>query len=57
MQNFFENFKRDLGNALGNSSDSFDEFDHIFTTKLNKHAGKKEKLIREKRLIEIYVGP
>ena len=44
-----ESFKRDLSNALGSSSDSFDEFDHIFITKLNKHALKNKKLIKGKR--------
>ena len=41
-----ENFTEDYSNALGSSSDSFNEVDHIFTTKLNKHATKKKKLIR-----------
>ena len=41
-----ENFKRDLSHALGISIDSFDDFDEIFTTKLNKNAPKKKKLMR-----------
>ena len=33
--------KGDLSNALGSSSNSFDELDDIFTTKLNKNAPKE----------------
>ena len=32
---------------MASSSDSFDEFDYIFTIKLNKHAPKKEKFMTE----------
>ena len=42
----YKNFKGGVRNTLGSSSDLLEELDHIFTTKLNKHAAKKEKLIR-----------
>ena len=32
---------------MGSSSDSFDEYDYIFVTKLNKNTPKSKKLIRE----------
>ena len=41
-----ENFKEDLSEALCDCGDSFDDFDHIFTSKLNKHAPKKKRRIR-----------
>ena len=41
-----ENFKEDLNEALCDCGDSYDDFDHIFTSKLNKHAPKKKKWIR-----------
>ena len=41
-----ENFKEDLSEALCDCGDSYDDFDHIFTSKLNKHAPKKKKWIR-----------
>ena len=47
-ENFpYENFKGDLSNAFGSSSNLFDEFDHIFMAKSDKHAPKKKELIRE----------
>ena len=52
--------KGDLSNALGSSSNSFDELDDIFTTKLNKNAPKEKELIGgivSVILTEIYVGP
>ena len=41
-----ENFKEDLSEALCDCGDSCDDFDHIFTSKLNKHAPEKKKCIR-----------
>ena len=41
-----EDFKEDLSEALCDSGNSYDDFDHIFTSKLNKHAPKKKKWIR-----------
>ena len=41
-----ENFKEDFSEALCDCGDSYDDFDHIFTSKLNKHAPKKKKWIR-----------
>ena len=37
-----KNFKEDLSEALCDCGDSYDDFDHIFTSKLNKHAPKKK---------------
>ena len=42
-----ENIKGDLSEALFDCGDSYDNFDHIFTSKLNKHAPKKKKWIKE----------
>lgn len=50
----YENFKGDLCNALGMSSDSFDEYDHKCTTKLNKDASEKKMLIRGNSKPHIY---
>ena len=41
-----EDFKEDLSEALCDCGNSYDNFDHIFTSKLNKHAPKKKKWIR-----------
>ena len=41
-----ENFKENLSEALCDCGDSYDDSDHIFTSKLNKHAPKKKKWIR-----------
>ena len=41
-----ENFKEDLSEALYDCGDSYDDFDHIFTSKLNKHAPEEKKRIR-----------
>ena len=38
-----ENFKEDLSEALCDCGNSYDDFDHIFTSKLNEHAPKKKK--------------
>ena len=39
-----ENFKEDLSEGLCDCGDSYDDFDHIFTSNLNKYALKKEKV-------------
>ena len=41
-----ENFKEDLSEAVCDCGDSCDDFDRVFTSKLNKHAPKKKKRIR-----------
>ena len=41
-----EDFKEDLREVLCDCGNSYDDFDHIFTSKLNKHAPKKKKWIR-----------
>ena len=41
-----EDFKEDLSEALCDCGNSYDDFDHIFTSKLNKHAPNKKKWIR-----------
>ena len=41
-----EAFKEDFSKALCDCGNSYDDFDHIFTSKLNKHAPKKKKWIR-----------
>ena len=41
-----EDFKEDLSEALCDCGNSYDDFDHIFTSTLNKHAPKKKKWIR-----------
>ena len=41
-----EDFKEDLSEALCDCGNSYDDFDHIFTSKLNKHARTKKKWIR-----------
>ena len=41
-----EDFKEDLSEALCDCGNSYDDFDHTFTSKLNKHAPKKKKWIR-----------
>ena len=41
-----EDFKEDFSEALCDCGNSYDDFDHIFTSKLNKHAPKKKKWIR-----------
>ena len=41
-----EDFKEDLSEAPCDCGNSYDDFDHIFTSKLNKHAPKKKKWIR-----------
>ena len=41
-----EAFKENLSKALSDCSNSYDDFDHICTSKLNKHAPKKKKWIR-----------
>ena len=38
-----KDFKKDLSEALCYCGNSYDNFDHIFTSKLNKHAPKKKK--------------
>ena len=43
---FQEDFKEDLSEALCDCDNSYDDFDHIFTSKLNKHARTKKKWIR-----------
>ena len=42
-----EDFKKDLSEALCDCGNSYDDFDHIFTSKLNKHDPKKKNWIRE----------
>ena len=42
-----EVFKEDLSQALCHCDNLYDDFDHSFTSKLNKHASKKKKWIRE----------
>ena len=39
-------FEQDLSEALINCGDSYDKFEKIFTSKLNKHAPKKRKWVR-----------
>ena len=39
-------FKEDLSEALIDCGDSYDKFEYIFTSKLNKHAPKKRKWVR-----------
>ena len=41
-----EDFKEDLSEALCDCGNSYDDYDPIFTSKLNKHAPKKKKWIR-----------
>ena len=41
-----EAFKENLSKALSDCSNSYDDFHHICTSKLNKHAPKKKKWIR-----------
>ena len=41
-----EDFKQDRAAALNDCGDSYDVFEQIFVTNLNKHAPKKKKLIR-----------
>ena len=41
-----EDFKEDLSEALCDCGNSYDDFDHIFTSKLNKHVPKKKTWIR-----------
>ena len=38
----YKDFKEDLGEALCDCGDSYDDFDHIFASKLNEHAPKKK---------------
>ena len=40
----FENFKVSQGNALESCSVNYDDFNQIFTSTLNQHAPKKEKV-------------
>ena len=42
-----EDFKEVLSEALCDCGNSYDDFEHIFTSKINKHAPKKKKWIRE----------
>ena len=42
----FENFKNDLEEALQSCKGSYDTFDSNFTSCLNKHAPKKQKVLR-----------
>ena len=42
----FENFKSDLQEALQSSKGSYDAFDNYLTSSLDKHAPKKEKVLR-----------
>ena len=44
----FENFKNDLQEALQSCKDSYDTFDNNFTSFLNKHSRKKEKVFTGK---------
>ena len=39
----FESFKVSQGNALGSCSANYDDFNQIFTFKLNQHAPKNKK--------------
>ena len=39
-------FEEDLSEALIDCGDSYDKFENIFTSKLNKHAPKKRKWVR-----------
>ena len=41
-----KDFKENLSEALCDCGNSYDDFDHIFTSKLNKHAAKRKKWIR-----------
>ena len=41
-----EAFKEDLSEVLCDCGNSFDDFEHIFTSNFNKHAPKKKKWIR-----------
>ena len=41
-----EAFRAGLSEALCDCGNSYDDFDHIFTSKLNKHAPKKKKWIK-----------
>ena len=55
-----EDFKEDLSEALCDCGNSYDDFDHIFTSKLNKHAPRKKSgsgEIIDPLLIKPYVRP
>ena len=39
-------FEKDLSEALTDCGDSYDKFEYILTSKLNKHAPKKRKWVR-----------
>ena len=41
-----EDFHKDLGKALADCDNSYDDFQNIFTSKLNKHAPKKTKVCK-----------
>ena len=41
-----QSFEEDLSEALIDCGDSYDKFEYIFTSKLNKHAPKKRKWVR-----------
>ena len=42
-----EAFKEELSEALFDCGNSYDNFDHIFKSKVNKYASKKKKCIGE----------
>ena len=48
-----EAFKEDLSEALYDCNNSYDDFDYIFTSKLNKHAPKKKKWIKGNNKIHV----
>ena len=41
-----ENFKEELSEAVCDCGDSYDDFNHVSKSKLNKHAPKNKKWIR-----------
>ena len=55
-----EVFKEDLREALCDCGNSYDDFEHIFTSKLNKHAPRRKSELGEiisPMLIKPYVRP
>ena len=48
-----EAFEGDLSEALIGCGDSYDKFDNVFTSKLNKHAPVKRKWVRDNNKLHI----
>ena len=51
-----EVFKEDLTENLFSDCNSYDDFDHIFTSQLDKHAPKKKKWIRDNNKSHVNKG-